>query len=181
MVRKSLDVWLSDLEGLHPSAIDLGLARCAEVARRLDLLAPNSITISVAGTNGKGSTVAVMEALLCEQGISCGAFTSPHLIRYNERIRVNGKSIDDDTIIDAFEAIEAVRGDVTLTYFEFGTLAALWVFRELNVSHQLLEVGLGGRLDAVNIIDADISVITAIGLDHQEWLGPDLDTITVET
>jgi dihydrofolate synthase/folylpolyglutamate synthase len=177
---KSLDTWLSELEQLHPSAIDLGLARCGEVAERLDLLSPSATTITVAGTNGKGSTVAVMEALLCEQGVSCGAFTSPHLIDYNERIRVNGVEVSDDMIVRAFEEIDSARGDISLTYFEFGALAALWVFRELGVAYQLLEVGLGGRLDAVNIVDADVAVVTAIGLDHQEWLGSDVDTIAVE-
>jgi len=177
---KSLDAWLSDLEQLHPSAIDLGLDRCGEVARRLALLTPSATTITVAGTNGKGSTVAVMEALLCEQGVPCGAFTSPHLIDYNERIRVNGVVVEDEIIVRAFEAIDAVRGDISLTYFEFGALAALWVFRECGVAYQLLEVGLGGRLDAVNIIDADVAVVTAIGLDHQEWLGSDIETIAVE-
>ena len=180
MDAKPLVTWLSKLEQLHPSAIDLGLARCGEVAERLDLLSPSATTITVAGTNGKGSTVAVMEAVLCEQGVSCGAFTSPHLINYNERIRVNGVDVDDDNIVRAFEAIDAARGDISLTYFEFGALAALWVFRELGVAYQLLEVGLGGRLDAVNIIDADVAVVTAIGLDHQEWLGSDVETIAIE-
>lgn len=180
MDSKSLGTWLSELERLHPSTIDLGLDRCGEVAERLDLLCPSATTITVAGTNGKGSTVAVMEALLCEQGVSCGAFTSPHLINYNERIRVNGTEVDDDVIVRAFDAIEVARGSISLTYFEFGTLAALWVFRELGVVYQLLEVGLGGRLDAVNIIDADVAVVTAIGLDHQEWLGSDVETIAIE-
>ena len=180
MGAKSLGTWLTELEQLHPSAIDLGLARCGEVAQRLGLLSSSATTITVAGTNGKGSTVAVMEALLCEQGVSCGAFTSPHLIKYNERIRVNGAEVGDEIIVRAFEAIDAARGDISLTYFEFGALAALWVFRELGVAYQLLEVGLGGRLDAVNIIDADVAVVTAIGLDHQEWLGSDVETIAIE-
>jgi dihydrofolate synthase/folylpolyglutamate synthase len=177
---KSLEAWLAELEHRHPSAIDLGLDRCGEVASRLHLLVPTATTITVAGTNGKGSTVAMMEALLCEQGVSCGAFTSPHLIKYNERIRVNGLEVEDSLIVRAFEAIEAARGEISLTYFEFGALAALWVFYALGVEYQLLEVGLGGRLDAVNIIDADACVITAIGLDHQEWLGNDVDTIAIE-
>ena len=180
MKAKSLEAWLVELEQRHPKSIDLGLDRCGEVASRLHLLAPTATTITVAGTNGKGSTVAMMEALLCEQGVSCGAFTSPHLIKYNERIRVNGLEVEDSLIVRAFEAIEAARGEISLTYFEFGALAALWVFNALGVEYQLLEVGLGGRLDAVNIIDADASVITAIGLDHQEWLGHDVDTIAIE-
>ena len=180
MKAKSLEAWLAELEQRHPTAIDLGLDRCGEVASRLHLLVPTATTITVAGTNGKGSTVAMMEALLCEQGVSCGAFTSPHLIKYNERIRVNGLEVEDSLIVRAFEAIEAARGEISLTYFEFGALAALWVFYALGVEYQLLEVGLGGRLDAVNIIDADACVITAIGLDHQEWLGHDVDTIAIE-
>ena len=164
--------WLERLEQLHPSAIDLGLARCGEVARRLELLDTGATTITVAGTNGKGSTVAVMEALLCASGVHVGAFTSPHLVRYNERIRVDGAEVSDELIVEAFDAIDQARVAVSLTYFEFNTLAALWIFKKLDVTFQLLEVGLGGRLDAVNIIDADVAVVTAIGLDHQEWLGP---------
>ena len=172
--------WLDRLEQLHPSAIDLGLNRCGEVARRLDLVDTGIITATVAGTNGKGSTVAVMESVLCANGHHCGAFTSPHLIRFNERIRVDGQEVSDETIVAAFEAIELAREEISLTYFEFGTLAALWIFKTFDVQYQLLEVGLGGRLDAVNIIDADVTVITAIGLDHQEWLGETVDAIAVE-
>ena len=172
--------WLDRLEQLHPSAIDLGLDRCGEVALRLDLVDTGIITATVAGTNGKGSTVAVMESVLCANGHHCGAFTSPHLIRFNERIRVDGQEVSDETIVAAFEAIELAREEISLTYFEFGALAALWIFKTFDVQYQLLEVGLGGRLDAVNIIDADVTVITAIGLDHQEWLGETVDTIAVE-
>ena len=175
-----LAAWLERLEQLHPSAIDLGLARCGEVARRLELLNPDATTITVAGTNGKGSTIAVMEAILCASGVHVGAFTSPHLVRYSERIRVDGAEVSDGLIVEAFEAIEQARSNISLTYFEFNTLAALWIFKKLNVTFQLLEVGLGGRLDAVNIIDANVAVVTAIGLDHQEWLGTDVDTIAVE-
>ena len=175
-----LAAWLERLEQLHPSAIDLGLARCGEVARRLDLVDTGVTTITVAGTNGKGSTVAVMEAILCARGERVGAFTSPHLVRYNERIRVEGAEVSDALIVEAFEAIEKARSDISLTYFEFNTLAALWIFKKLDVAFQLLEVGLGGRLDAVNIVDADVAVVTAIGLDHQEWLGSDVETIAIE-
>ena len=175
-----LAAWLERLEQLHPSAIDLGLARCGEVARRLDLVDTAVTTITVAGTNGKGSTVAVMEAILCARGERVGAFTSPHLVRYNERIRVEGAEVSDALIVEAFEAIEKARSDISLTYFEFNTLAALWIFKKLDVAFQLLEVGLGGRLDAVNIVDADVAVVTAIGLDHQEWLGSDVETIAIE-
>ncbi len=175
-----LAAWLERLEQLHPSAIDLGLARCGEVARRLDLVDTAVTTITVAGTNGKGSTVTVMEAILCARGECVGAFTSPHLVRYNERIRVDGAEVSDALIVEAFEAIEKARSDISLTYFEFNTLAALWIFKKLDVAFQLLEVGLGGRLDAVNIVDADVAVVTAIGLDHQEWLGSDVETIAIE-
>ncbi len=175
-----LAAWLERLEQLHPSAIDLGLARCGEVARRLELLDTTVTSITVAGTNGKGSTVAVMEAILCATGERVGAFTSPHLVRYNERIRVEGVEVSDALIVEAFEAIEKARSDISLTYFEFNTLAALWIFKKLDVSCQLLEVGLGGRLDAVNIVDSDVAVVTAIGLDHQEWLGSDVETIAIE-
>ena len=175
-----LAAWLERLEQLHPSAIDLGLDRCGEVAQRLELLDTTVTSITVAGTNGKGSTVAVMEAILCAKGERVGAFTSPHLVRYNERIRVEGVEVSDALIVEAFEAIEKARSDISLTYFEFNTLAALWIFKKLNVSCQLLEVGLGGRLDAVNIVDSDVAVVTAIGLDHQEWLGSDVETIAIE-
>lgn len=180
MSNLSLAGWLERLEQLHPSAIDLGLSRCGEVAQRLDLVDTGIITATVAGTNGKGTTVAVMESVLSTSGVRCGAFTSPHLIRFNERIRVDGQEVSDETIVAAFEAIERAREEISLTYFEFGALAALWIFKTFDVQYQLLEVGLGGRLDAVNIIDADVTVITAIGLDHQEWLGETLDAIAVE-
>ncbi|MDB2557646.1 bifunctional folylpolyglutamate synthase/dihydrofolate synthase [Luminiphilus sp.] len=180
MSNLSLAGWLERLEQLHPSAIDLGLSRCGEVAQRLDLVDTGIITATVAGTNGKGTTVAVMESVLSTSGVRCGAFTSPHLIRFNERIRVDGQEVSDETIVAAFEVIERAREEISLTYFEFGALAALWIFKSFDVHYQLLEVGLGGRLDAVNIIDADVTVITAIGLDHQEWLGETLDAIAVE-
>lgn len=177
---KSLADWLAFLEQLHPKSIDLGLDRCREVASRLDLLKPKAKTITVAGTNGKGSTVAVMEQCLTHLGKSCGAFTSPHLLDFNERIRVNGLPVDDDEIVAAFQAIDEARSDISLSYFEFGALAALLIFDRHHVHYQLLEVGLGGRLDAVNIIDADVTIITSIGLDHQDWLGPDRETIAIE-
>ena len=148
---KSLADWLAFLEQLHPKSIDLGLDRCREVASRLGLLKPKASTITVAGTNGKGSTVAVMEQCLTHLGKSCGAFTSPHLLDFNERIRVNGQQVDDDEIVAAFESIDEARSDISLSYFEFGALAALLIFDRHQVDYQLLEVGLGGRLDAVNI------------------------------
>lgn len=180
MAVLDLAAWLNRLEQLHPSSIDLGLERCGEVADRLKLRDAAATTITVAGTNGKGSTVAVMEAMLCESGASVGCFTSPHLIRYNERIKIDGRPVSDELIIEAFEAIDQARSGISLTYFEFNTLAALYIFKKLAVGFQLLEVGLGGRLDAVNIIDADVAVVTAIGLDHQEWLGNDVETIAIE-
>ena len=135
-----LAAWLERLEQLHPSAIDLGLSRCGEVARRLDLLETPATTVTVAGTNGKGSTVAVMEAVLCTSGQRVGAFTSPHLIRYNERIRIDGQEASDELIVEAFRAIEQARAEISLTYFEFNTLAALWIFKKLEVANGILLV-----------------------------------------
>ena len=180
MSKPSLDEWLQRLETLHPCEIDLGLERVASVAETLQLLPPPQPVISVAGTNGKGSTVAAMEAILVETGNLCGACTSPHLLSFNERIRVAGVPVDDSEIVQAFEQIESARGKTSLTYFEFSTLAALVVFRQRNVDVILLEVGLGGRLDAVNIVDADVAVITSIDIDHQDWLGNSREQISLE-
>ncbi len=174
----SLEDWLSWQESLNPKTIDLGLDRVAEVWRRLqppDLSA--STVISIAGTNGKGSSVALFEAILKAGGYSTGSYTSPHLLRYNERIRLNGQPLSDQAIMDAFEAIDQVRGNLPLTYFEFGTLAALYIFARQKPDVVLLEVGLGGRLDAVNIVDANLALVTSIALDHQDWLGNDLEAI----
>ena len=170
--------WLSWQEDLHPKDIDLGLERASQVWERLtppDL--SDSIIISIAGTNGKGSTVALFEAILSQAGYRTGSYTSPHLLRYNERIRLNGEPVSDQTIVQAFEAIDAARNDMPLTYFEYGTLAALNIFSHEKPDVVLLEVGLGGRLDAVNIVDADLVMITSIALDHQEWLGNDRESI----
>jgi dihydrofolate synthase/folylpolyglutamate synthase len=180
MSKTLLDEWLQRLETLHPCEIDLGLERVASVAEALQLLPLPQPVISVAGTNGKGSTVAVMEAVLLQTGCVSGACTSPHLLRFNERIRVAGVPVDDSEIVEAFEQIESARGETSLTYFEFSTLAALVVFRARNVEVILLEVGLGGRLDAVNIVDADVAVITSIDLDHQDWLGDSREKISLE-
>jgi dihydrofolate synthase/folylpolyglutamate synthase len=174
---RSLDDWLRIQETVHGTGIDLSLERVREVAHRLDLLPPPSRTIIVAGTNGKGSTVACLEALLRSLGIRAGSFTSPHLIRYHERIRVDGAEATDAELIAAFEAIEAARGTTTLTFFEFNALAALLVFRARRVEVAVLEVGLGGRLDAVNIVDAEAAIVCSIGLDHADWLGTDIDAI----
>jgi dihydrofolate synthase/folylpolyglutamate synthase len=177
MSDASLAQWLQRLETLHPRAVELGLARVATVADALYLRPFPADVVTVAGTNGKGSTCAALEALLRTLGRHTGCFTSPHLLRFNERIRVGGIEVADGEITRAFQLIDDARGDTSLTYFEFATLAALLVFRARAVDTCILEVGLGGRLDSVNIIDADVAVITSIDLDHQEWLGESLDDI----
>ncbi len=176
----SLQGWLSRLESQHPVEIELGLDRVAEVARVMGLLRAPPPTFTVAGTNGKGSVVAVLSAALQGAGLRVGCYTSPHLMCFNERICIDGAQVDDQALIDAFVAIEGARGPVSLSYFEVATLAALWLFRERSVDVQVLEVGLGGRLDAVNILDADVSVVTSIGLDHTDWLGSDRSQIAIE-
>ncbi len=173
-----LDDWLNWQEGLNPKTIDLGLERAQQVWQKLippDLT--SSTVISIAGTNGKGSTVALFEAILGQAGYSAGSYTSPHLLCYNERIRLDGIPVSDEKIVEAFQAIDEARADIPLTYFEYGTLAALYIFSRDMPDVVLLEVGLGGRLDAVNIIDADLAMITSIALDHQEWLGNDRESI----
>lgn len=165
---------------MHPRAIDLGLERVSAVARRLGVERPAPRVITVAGTNGKGSTAAHLEALLLAAGRRTGLFTSPHFIRYNERIRIDGHEIDDESLIEAFERIEAARGDTSLTFFEYNTLAALWLFAQARVEFALLEVGLGGRLDATNLVDADVAVLCSVGFDHRDWLGDTLEAIGAE-
>jgi len=176
----SLSDWLSWLESFHPKGIDLGLDRVLMVYRRLFRRAPKGRKIVVAGTNGKGSTVTAIDALLRASGRTTGAYTSPHIHRYNERIAINGVAVDDATIVAAFEAVNAARGNVSLTYFEFGTLAAFYCFAQAGVDDWVLEVGLGGRLDAVNVVDADLAIITAVDLDHMDWLGPDRESVGYE-
>ena len=179
-MTRTLDQWLDYQLKTHPQAIAMGLERVREVARRLQLARPGGQVITVAGTNGKGSTVAFIEAIARAAGLRVGAFTSPHLVRYNERVRIDGRDADDALLVDAFERIEQARtsGEVIpLTYFEFGTLAALLVFEQAGLDLAILEVGLGGRLDDVNIVDADVAVITTVDLDHQEYLGNDRETI----
>ena len=171
MNKESLERWLQRLECLHPNAIELGLERVSAVAHKLELLPLTQPVVTVAGTNGKGSTVAVLEALLNETGRSTGTFTSPHFLRFNERIRVAGAEASDGEIVAAFTAIDDAREGISLTYFEFATLAALFVFRARDPDIVILEVGLGGRLDSVNIVDTTVAVITSIDLDHQNWLG----------
>jgi dihydrofolate synthase / folylpolyglutamate synthase len=173
----SLAQWLERQQKSHPSAIDLTLSRVREVARRLGLLAPPHRVVTVGGTNGKGSTVAYLDAVARASGQRCGRFTSPHLVRYNERICVDGVEASDESLIESFERIDAARGDITLTFFEYSALAAFDLFRRAGVDVAVLEVGLGGRLDATNIIDADVAVVCSIGLDHVEWLGKTLDEI----
>ncbi len=180
MINRTLDEWLSWQESLHPRAIDLGLERVREVAQRLELLVPRCRVITVAGTNGKGSCVAMLEAILHAGGYRVGSYTSPHLQRYNERVKLEKLPVSDRLLCDAFARIDAARGDISLSYFEFGTLAAMLIFKHAAVDVMLLEVGLGGRLDAVNIIDADIAVITSIGIDHVEWLGDEREKIGYE-
>lgn len=177
---RSLPEWLARLEGLHPTEIDMGLARVAEVARRLDVLKPADLVFTVTGTNGKGSTCAGLDSLLRAAGLRTGLYTSPHLLRYNERVCIDGRPVPDADLCSAFEAIEIARSDISLTYFEFATLAALWLFHRAGVDAAVLEVGLGGRLDAVNIVDADIAVVTSIGLDHAEYLGDTRDSVGYE-
>ncbi len=171
---RGLDEWLRIQETVHGQGIDLGLARVRSVGERMGLLPVAARSIIVAGTNGKGSTVACLETLLRCLGHRVGAFTSPHLLRYNERIRVDGAEASDAELIAAFEAIDAARGDTTLTFFEYNALAALHVFRARRVEFAVLEVGLGGRLDAVNIVDAEAGIVCSIGLDHADWLGTDI-------
>ncbi|GAB3058087.1 bifunctional tetrahydrofolate synthase/dihydrofolate synthase [Stenotrophomonas tumulicola] len=172
--------WLTFIERQHPATIDMGLERVRTVAAALGLGAPAQRTITVAGTNGKGSTVAFIEAIAREAGWKTGAYTSPHLLRYNERVRIDGQEVTDDALVAAFAAVEAARGETTLTYFEYGTLAALHLFAGAGLDLAVLEVGLGGRLDAVNIVDADVAVITTVDIDHAEWLGEDREAIGAE-
>ncbi len=174
---RSLADWLEQQQKSHPSAIDLDLTRVRGVAQRLGLLPPAHPVVTVAGTNGKGSTVAFLDALFRAFGRRTGRFTSPHLVRYNERICVDGQEAPDDELIESFERIEAARGATTLTFFEYNTLAALDIFRRRAVDAAVLEVGLGGRLDATNIVDADVGVICSIGLDHVDWLGDSVEQI----
>ncbi|OQW71788.1 MAG: bifunctional tetrahydrofolate synthase/dihydrofolate synthase [Proteobacteria bacterium ST_bin11] len=174
---ESLHAWLDWQEKLHPRPIDLGLARVAGVYRQLNPKQKKPPTITVAGTNGKGSCVAFLEAMYRSAGYRVGAYTSPHILRYNERIRIDGVPVEDALICEAFTRIDAARGDTSLSYFEFGTLAALSIFADADLDIQLLEVGLGGRLDAVNIVDPDAAVVTTIALDHVDWLGHTEDAI----
>lgn len=180
MAPRTLPEWLRWQESLHPRVIELGLGRVREVATRLGCAKPAGPVFTVAGTNGKGSTVALLERFLAGAGRRTGAYTSPHLLAYNERIRLAGRPINDDELVAAFEAVERARGDTPLTFFEFGTLAALAAFRAQDCDAWVLEVGMGGRLDAVNVIDADYAIVTTVDLDHTEYLGATVEEIAAE-
>lgn len=175
--QRTLADWLAHIERQHPHAIQMGLERVHEVAGRMALGRPAARVITVAGTNGKGSTVAFIEAIARAAGWTVGAYTSPHLLRYNERVRIDGREATDQALADAFALVERARGDTPLTYFEYGTLAALWLFQNAQLDLAVLEVGLGGRLDAVNLVDADVAVITTVDIDHTDWLGADREAI----
>ncbi len=176
----TLDDWLASIEAKHHKKWDLGLDRVGEVGRRLNVLRPAQHVFLVAGTNGKGSACEMISRLLTQKGLKVGTSTSPHLVRFNERIVIDGVAVDDKTIVDAFGAISEAAGEISLTYFEYGALAAMFVFKHAGVDAAVLEIGLGGRLDAMNIVDPDVSVITRIALDHQSWLGDTRELIAIE-
>ena len=173
---RTLDDWLEYIGRQHPQAIAMGLDRVHSVLKRMNLKLQHPV-ITVGGTNGKGSTCAMLDSILRAGGYRTGLYSSPHLVRYNERVRIAGEEADDALLCESFAAVEAARGDTPLTYFEFGTLAALWIFQRSQLDAAVLEVGLGGRLDAVNAIDADCAVLTSVGIDHVEYLGPDRESI----
>ena len=177
---KTLTDWLEWQQKLHPANIDFKIERIKSVYDRLGINRIADKIIIIAGTNGKGSTVSILESFLCQANFKVGAFTSPHIQRYNERIKINKDEISDEEIIEAFKFIDDKRGDTSLTYFEFATLAAFYIFDKNDIDYAILEVGLGGRLDATNIIDSDISIITSIGIDHTEFLGNTIDSIALE-
>ena len=175
-----LSDWLAWQERLHPTTIELGLERPRRVLQRLGWRPPRCPVFVIGGTNGKGSCVVLLDGILGAAGYRVGTFTSPHLVRYNERITVAGREISDASLIAAFERIDAARGDISLTFFEFNTLAALLIFETAGLDAWVLEVGLGGRLDAVNLVDADVAIVSSIALDHCDWLGDDLESIARE-
>lgn len=179
-LEHSLDDWLTWLETIHPVAIDMGLERVAAVADQLGLRPVTKPLILVGGTNGKGSTVAMLSAIYRAAGYKVGAYTSPHIEHFCERISYNGEQVDAQLVVDALAFVERGRSPHTLTYFEYTTLAAMWVFNKLECDVLLFEVGLGGRLDATNIWDADCSIITSIALDHEDYLGNDVSVIATE-
>ena len=172
-----LETWLCYLEQLHPTTIDLGLDRVKSVAKRLDLLQPAPYVFTVAGTNGKGTTCRTLEMILLAANKRVGVYSSPHLLRFTERVRINNQESKQQDTVDAFVEIEKARGNISLTYFEYATLAALYQFKHAQLDVVILEVGLGGRLDATNIVDADMAIITTIGIDHVEYLGNTRESI----
>lgn len=174
-----LDAWLAWQESLHPRAIELGLERPGRVLENL-AIRPARTVITVAGTNGKGSSVALLESVLRAAGLRVGAYTSPHLLRYNERVQIDGEAVSDEALCEAFARIDEARGGISLTYFEFGTLAALDIFARSRLDVAILEVGMGGRLDAVNLVDADVALVTSVAIDHSDWLGTDRESIARE-
>jgi dihydrofolate synthase / folylpolyglutamate synthase len=175
----TLQEWLSHIENTHPTSIDLGLERVSQVAQRMGLKFSVPV-ITVAGTNGKGSTCAMLEAILSQAGYKVGLYTSPHLVQFQERCRVREESVSEEALLEAFEHVQAHLEGTSLTYFEFSTLAILWILSRSDLDVVVLEVGLGGRLDAVNVVDADCAVITSIDLDHMDYLGPDRESIGLE-
>jgi dihydrofolate synthase/folylpolyglutamate synthase len=179
-MSRSLADWLSWQQSLHPRQIDLGLDRVRRVLDRLHIATPAGRVFAIAGTNGKGTTAHYLAALMAASGWRPGVYSSPHLVRYNERIRLGDRYVADAELISAFEAVEAARQGESLTYFEFGTLAAAWLFAQGQLDAWVLEVGLGGRLDAVNAIEPDFSLITGVDLDHQDWLGDSIEAIAAE-
>lgn len=178
---RSLNEWLGWIRALNIKEIDLSLERVAEIGARLDLLKPDCPVITVAGTNGKGSCVAALEAFYLAAGYKVGAFTTPYLLRYNEQVRIQGHCVDDALFCDAFDRITKACGqDISLTVFEYGTLAAFMIFKEAGLDIWILEVGLGGRWDAVNVVDADVAIVASIGIDHVDWLGNTRELIAIE-
>jgi dihydrofolate synthase/folylpolyglutamate synthase len=176
----TVNEWLDWQQTVHPLNIDFKLERILSVYQKLNISSIAKKVITVAGTNGKGSTVSFLESILSNSNYNVGTFTSPHILKYNERIKINQKEIDDESLLDVFELIDKKRGSTTLTYFEFATLSAFYLFSKSDLDVAVLEVGLGGRLDATNIIDSDISIITSIGIDHTEFLGSTIDSIALE-
>ncbi|MEY0908915.1 bifunctional tetrahydrofolate synthase/dihydrofolate synthase [Providencia rettgeri] len=178
--KSPLEAWLSYLTDLHSQNIDMGLERVGQVARKMNLTQPAPKVITVTGTNGKGTTCHTLESIFMASGLKVGVYSSPHLIRYTERVRIQGQELPESDFCEVFATIEAQRADVSLTYFEYGTLAALQLFKQAKLDIVILEVGLGGRLDATNVVDADIAAITSIALDHTDWLGADREHIGYE-
>ena len=176
---RNLEDWLSWQETISPKSINLDLVRVSKIFQKMNFIRP-SYVITIAGTNGKGSSVAMIEAMMISIGKSVASYTSPHIYKYNERIKINGKPVSNKVIVSAFEKIEEIRNGSELTYFEYGTLAALKIFSDACIDVIVLEVGLGGRLDAVNIVDADACIITNISRDHEDWLGTEIEDIAIE-